>query len=65
MALLSRHVLQGFPLDLPGFVVEEDADKHKDGAGGAEDGDLITEHDDTQPHGQGVLDSAGNTRTSR
>lgn len=61
MVLLGSHGLQGLPLDLPGLVVQEDTDEHEDGADGAEDGDLVTEHDDAQPNRQGVFDSTGNT----
>lgn len=61
MVLLGGHGLQGFPLDLPGLVVQEDPDEDEGGAGGAEDGDLVAEHDDAQPNRQGVFDSAGNT----
>lgn len=57
--LLGRHGLQSLSLDLPGLVVEEDAGEDQGGAGGAEDGDLVAEHDDAEPDGQGVLDGAG------
>lgn len=49
------------PLDLPGLVVQEDPDEHKDSTSGAEDSDLVTEHNDAQPNRQGVFDSTGNT----
>ena len=49
------------PLELSGFVVKEDSKKDEDGAGGAEQGDVVTEHDYAQPHRQGMLDSTGNT----
>lgn len=48
-------------MELPGFVVQEDPDEHEDGPGGAEDGYLVAEHNDAQPHRQGVLNSTGNT----
>lgn len=49
------------PLDLSGFVVQEDPDKHEGSASGAEEGDLVTEHDYAQPNRQSMLDSTGNT----
>lgn len=58
-ALLERHGLQSLCLDVPGLVVEEDAAEDQGGAGGAEDGDLVAEHDDAEPHRQGVFDGAG------
>lgn len=61
MVLLSSHSLQDFPLQLPGLVVQEDPDEHEHGADGAEDSYLVAEDDDAQPHGQGVLNSTGNT----
>lgn len=57
--LLGRHGLQSLSLDVPGLVVEEDAAEDQGGAGGAEDGDLVAEHDDAEPNGQGVFDGAG------
>lgn len=57
--LLGRHGLQRLSLDVAGLVVEEDAAEDQGGAGGAEDGDVVAEHDDAEPHGQGVLDGAG------
>lgn len=65
MVLLGSHGLQGLPLDLPGLVVQEDADEDEDGAGGAEDGDRVAEDDDAQPHRQGVLHGTGNTEKER
>lgn len=50
MVLLGSHGLQGSPLELPRLVVQEDPNEHQAGARGAEDGDLVTEHDDAQPH---------------
>lgn len=48
------------PLVLPGLVVQEDPYEDEDGAGGAEDGDVVTEHDDAQPNRQSVFNSTGN-----
>lgn len=56
---LGRHGLQSLSLVLPGLVVQEDADEDEDGAGGAEDGDVVAEHDDAEPNRQGVFDGAG------
>lgn len=61
MVLLGSHGPQHLPLDLPCLVVEEDPDEDQQGASSAEDGDVVVEHDDAQPHGQGVLDGTGNT----
>lgn len=61
MVLIISHRLKCLPLDLSGFVVQEDPDKHDDGAHGAEDCNLVTEHDDAQPNGQGVFNGTGNT----
>lgn len=61
VALLGSHRLKCLPLDLSGLVVQEDADEDDDGAHGAEDRDLVAEHEDAQPDGQGVFNGAGNT----
>jgi len=53
--------LLGRPLHLPGLVVQEDPEEHEQGADGAEDADLVAEHEDAQPDGQGVLNGAGHT----
>lgn len=50
MALLSSHGLQRLPLHLSGLVVQEDPNEDEDGAGGAEDGDVVAKHDDAQPN---------------
>lgn len=65
VVLLSSHGLQRPPLDLARLVVQEDPNEHQGSARGAEDGDLVTEHDDAEPHWQGVLHSAGNTEEQR
>lgn len=59
MALLGSHGLQRFSLDLSGLVVQEDPDKDEGGARGAEDGDVVTEHDDAKPNRQSVFDGTG------
>lgn len=56
MALLSSHSLYRFSLVLSGLVVQEDPDKDEGGAGGTEDGDVVTKHDDAQPNRQSVFD---------
>ncbi len=61
MVLFSSHGPKGFPLDLPGLVVQEDPDEHKNGASGAKDGDLVAEDDDAEPNRQGMFDCTGNT----
>lgn len=59
MALLSGRGLQRLPLHLSGLVVQEDPHEDEDGARGAEDGDVVAEHDDAQPDGERVFDRAG------
>lgn len=54
------HTLDGFLLMLLGLIVKQNAQNHQDGPNGREAGDLVTEHDNTQPDGQGMLHCAGN-----
>lgn len=65
VALLSSHGLQGLPLELTRFVIQEDSDEDEDRAGGAEDSDLVAEHDDAQPNRQRMLHGAGDTEEGR
>lgn len=61
LGVLLGQSVQRPPLELPGLVVEEDPDEDDDGPHGAEQGHMVTEDDDAQPHGEGVLDRAGHT----
>lgn len=63
--MLERHGPQGLSLEVPGLGVEEDAAEDQGGTDGAEDGDLVAEHDDAEPDGQGVFDGAGDTARRR
>lgn len=65
MALLGGRGLQGPPLHLSGLVVQEDPHEDEDGARGAEDGDVVAEHDDAQPDGERVFDRAGHAVGTR
>lgn len=49
-ALLCDQSQQGSPLDLPGFGVEEDADKDQHGPRGPQDGNAVAEDEDAEPH---------------
>lgn len=63
--LLCSRSVEGGPLVLPGLVVQKYPDEDEEGADGAEEVDLVTEHEDAHPHRQGVFDGAGHAEGER